>query len=78
LVKLFDNILVQEVVLETYNETTCHEGLVDKQLELCVGGRLNKPVIGIYSKGPSGSFDMVGREGGEPYDFIGYKVSNVW
>jgi len=70
----FSCALLQEVVLETYNETSCHKGLVDTQLELCVGGRLNKPIVGIFHKRPNGRYDLVGRKGGGPYNFIGYKV----
>ena len=63
--------------LEVYNETTCHPGSVNKELELCVGGRLDQPAVGVYAKGSDGKYEFQERTGGEPFDFIGYKVRNT-
>ena len=66
--------ILQEVELETYPQTTCYEGQVDHENELCVGGRMLKPVIGVYSQIETG-FEFVNKYGGEKYEFYGYKVS---
>ena len=47
-------------------------GLVDVHKELCIGGRLNKPVVGIY-KTKNDGYEYIKREGGGPFPFIGYK-----
>ena len=65
--------------METFPETNCYEGrnFIDRETELCVGGRLKKPVIGVYEKDKgSGKYKKVATKGGEKYDFFGYRVSN--
>ena len=63
--------------LEVYNETSCHPGSVDKELELCVGGRLDQPTVATYKKGQDGKFELEETSGGQPFDFIGYKVRDT-
>ena len=60
--------------METYQETSCYAGQVDPELELCVGGRMLKPTVGVYRKSEQG-FSFVRSYGGEKYDFFGFKVS---
>lgn len=66
------------VELETFKETTCYPSEVEPMTELCVAGRLSKPITAHFEfsndgKGPV----MVGKEGGDPYDFYGFKVISM-
>ena len=61
--------------LETYPTSTCHEGLINPDLELCVGGRLKRATTGFYVQDKKKDFIFEGRKGGTPFDFIGYKVN---
>ncbi len=72
-----DVVLHQEVELETYAVTNCYGGRVDSERELCVGGKLDKPMVGVYAKSGS-TYALVKTYGGGKFDFYGYKVRQLY
>ena len=67
--------MFQNIKLETFPVSNCYSkyGLVNPETELCIGGRLNSPIIAYYVISSEKGYKMIGQSGGEPYDFIGFK-----
>ncbi|XP_059094040.1 uncharacterized protein LOC131889060 isoform X2 [Tigriopus californicus] len=66
---------LKEVELEIYPTTTCYPNAIDLELELCVGGTWNRPIVGEYFDFANGSYQLKRKSGGQKYHFYGYKDS---